>query len=143
MLQIIYMAQRFFIYGLLGWIAEIVFTGTSSILSGSPRLLGYTYLWMFPIYGMAVLLEPVHEWIRFSPWIIRGFIWAGIIFIIEYLSGWALAALIGICPWDYTNRTPYSMDGFIRLDFLPVWFLAGLLFERLHDYIIMLQARIR
>jgi uncharacterized membrane protein len=137
------MVKRFIIYGLTGWILEIAFTGTTSILSGSPRLLGYTYLWMFPIYGMAILLEPIHDRIRFSPWMIRGFIWAGIIFTIEYLSGWILQAAIGVCPWDYTNRTPYSIDGFIRLDFLPAWFLAGLLFERLHDYLITVQARIK
>jgi uncharacterized membrane protein len=122
---------------------EILFTGTASILSGSPSLTGFTYLWMFPIYGMAVLLEPVHERIRFSPWIIRGFIWAGIFFMIEYFSGWILKTIIGVCPWDYTNNTIYSIDGFIRLDYLPVWFITGLFFEKLHDYIINLQTRLR
>lgn len=122
---------------------EILFTGTFSLLAGSQRLICYTSLWMFPIYGMALLLEPVHDRIRFSPWIIRGFIWAGIFFMIEYLSGWGLKTVIGVSPWDYTNRSPYSIDGFIRLDYLPVWFFAGLIFEKVHDYIIKLQARIR
>jgi uncharacterized membrane protein len=137
------MLKRFIIYGLTGWILEIMFTGTSSLLSGSPRLIAYTSLWMFPIYGMAVLLEPVHDRIRFSPWMIRGIIWAGIFFMIEYLSGWSLKTVLGVSPWDYTNRSAYSIDGFIRLDYLPVWFFAGLIFEKVHDYITMIQAKTR
>lgn len=141
MIQNKYMLKRFIVYGLCGWIIEVMFTGTTSILSGSPRLLGYTYLWMFPIYGMAIFLEPIHDQIRSAPWMVRGLIWAGIIFIIEYLSGWILQAVIGFCPWDYTNSTPFSIDGFIRLDFLPVWFVAGLLFEKLHDYLIRVRVK--
>ncbi|MGI5910980.1 MAG: putative ABC transporter permease [Syntrophomonadaceae bacterium] len=127
------MAIRFIIYGMLGWIVEILFTGTGSALSGSLRLTGFTYLWMFPIYGLAILLEPVHDYIRYSPWFIRGIIWVCVIFFIEYLSGWAIKNLIGICPWDYSGLTEYSIDGFIRLDFVPFWFVAGLGFEKIHD----------
>ncbi len=129
------MITRFIIYGLVGWIFEIVFTGTGSLLRGSLGLTGYTYLWMFPIYGLAVLLEPVHDGIRSAPWPIRGIIWVGLIFFIEYVSGWLLQNLIGFCPWDYSGFSPYVVDGFIRLDFLPFWFLAGLIFERIHDFL--------
>lgn len=128
------MLIRFVIYGFVGWIIEIVFTGTGSLLAGSLSLTGYTYLWMFPIYGMAVFLEPVHNRIRTLVWPLRGFIWVIIIYVIEYLSGWSLQLLIGVCPWDYSSA--YSINGFIRLDFLPAWFLAGFLFERLHDHLI-------
>ncbi|MGI5921767.1 MAG: putative ABC transporter permease [Syntrophomonadaceae bacterium] len=96
---------------------------------------------MFPIYGTALLLEPVHDYIRPAPWIVRGFIWVGLIYLIEYLSGWLLLSIIGLCPWDYSNRTPYSIDGFIRLDFFPAWFVAGLIFEKLHDYLIEMKIR--
>ncbi|NLG32902.1 MAG: hypothetical protein GX550_05215, partial [Syntrophomonadaceae bacterium] len=57
------------------------------------------------------------------------------IFTIEYLTGWLLSVIIGVCPWDYSGLTRYSVDGFIRLDFFPVWFTAGLIFERIHDYL--------
>ncbi|MGI6413076.1 MAG: putative ABC transporter permease [Syntrophomonadaceae bacterium] len=130
-----FMIRRFLLYGLIGWIAEIIFTGLSSLLEGSIRLTGYTYLWMFPIYGMAVFLEPIHDRIRQSPWPVRGTIWAGAIFTIEYVTGWLLSVTIGVCPWDYSGLTRYSVDGFIRLDFFPVWFIAGLIFERIHDYL--------
>jgi uncharacterized membrane protein len=96
------MVIRFILYGFLGWILEIIFTGSGSLLRGSISLTGYTYLWMFPIYGLAVFLEPIHDGIRKAPWPIRGLIWAALILVIEYLSGWILIQLIGFCPWDYT-----------------------------------------
>lgn len=133
--QTIGMGTRFVIYGLLGWITEIIFTGTGSLLANSLHLTGHTYLWMFPIYGMAVFLEPIHDRIRTAPWVIRGIIWAAVIIMIEYVSGWLLAALIGFCPWDYTGESPFSVDGYIRLDFFPFWFAAGLIFEQIHDFL--------
>lgn len=52
-----------------------------------------------------------------------------LIFFAEYLMGTFLKSL-GICPWDYTGRM-LSIDGVIRLDFAPFWFMTGLLFEYL------------
>jgi len=94
---------------------------------------------MFPIYGLAVFLELVYKRIRCSPLIIRGIIWAGIIFFIEYLSGWILKITIGICPWDYSLYSRYTLDGFIRLDYFPIWFATGLLFEKVSDFLNRLQ----
>lgn len=127
------MGRRFFIYGLLGWIAEILWTGAGSALRGDWVLAGNTYLWMFPIYGLAVLLEPLHERIRGLPWPVRGLVWLAGIWGIELATGWGLKQLIGRCPWDYSRVSPYTLGGFIRFDYAPVWFAAGLLFERLHD----------
>lgn len=103
---------------------------------------GYTYLWMFPIYGMAIILEPLHDRMRSTPWPVRGIVYAAVIFMIEYFSGWFLKSTLGICPWDYTGRTAYTINGFIRLDYLPAWFAAGLLFEKLHDFLINTQIRL-
>lgn len=135
LLQTKYMVIRIIIYGLIGWLVEVVFTGIGSLVSGSWYLTGYTYLWMFPIYAMAIFLEPLHDRIRYVVWPVRGFIYVGVIFFIEYMAGFILDMSIGFCPWDYTGLTSYTLDGYIRLDFLPFWFLAGLLFERLHDFL--------
>ena len=35
-----------------------------------------------------------------------------------------------MCPWDY-SRARSNIQGVIRLDYAPVWFLTGLLYERL------------
>lgn len=34
-----------------------------------------------------------------------------------------------MCPWDYSD-CPLQYQGVIRFDFAPLWFLTGLLFER-------------
>ncbi|MDK2934487.1 MAG: hypothetical protein PWP27_2297 [Clostridiales bacterium] len=122
--QTIYMIIRFLIYGIMGWAMEIFWTGLGSFFRGDIRLQGTTYLWMFPIYGLAVFLEPIHDNIRFMPWMIRGCIWVLIIWAIEYVTGWAIQGAVGLCPWDYSESTPYSINGFIRLDYAPAWFVA-------------------
>ena len=47
----------------------------------------------------------------------------------EYVTGRLLRSLRA-CPWDYTGCR-FSVDGLIRLDFAPLWFGAGLWFERI------------
>ncbi|MGI6588652.1 MAG: putative ABC transporter permease [Peptococcia bacterium] len=126
------MVKRFVIYGLLGWTMEILWTGLGSLLKGNLMLSSFTYLWMFPIYGLAVFLEPVHDYIDNLPWYVRGGIWVVIILSLEYLTGWLLMSFLGRCPWDYSDVTPYHIQGLIRLDYIPAWFLAGLVFEKIH-----------
>jgi len=128
---------RFVIYGCFGLLMETVWTGFGSAVKGDKNLKCSTYLWMFPIYGMGVILEPAHELIRGFLWIYRGFIWAAIIFLIEYATGYILKLTIGGCPWNYDGDGEIiaSVKGIIRLDFLPVWFCVGLIFERLHDFV--------
>lgn len=126
------MGRRFVIYGFVGWCVEIFWTGLGSLLSGDLKLRGWTYIWMFPIYGLAVLLEPVHNRIRNQPAVFRGGVYTLLIFVIEYTTGWLLKIITGTCPWDYSG-TPFSVNGFIRLDYAPAWFAASLLFEKLHD----------
>ncbi|MGI6685469.1 MAG: putative ABC transporter permease [Bacillota bacterium] len=130
------MIKRFAIYGVIGWFIEVIWTGFGSALSGDWRLVSRTYLWMFFIYGLAAFLEPVHERIRQYFWVVRGIIWMVVIFFVEYTTGYLLDIIIGSCPWDYTNDSPFATaDGYIRLDYGPAWFVAGLFFERVHDYL--------
>lgn len=130
-----YMLLRYAIYGITGFLIEIFWTGLGSLLTGNLALKSTTYLWMFFIYGMAVFFEPIHNRIRRENFIIRGFIWVSLIYLIEFSSGFILDRLIGFCPWDYTQSTSYTYLGYIRLDYFPAWFLAGLFFERFHDYL--------
>ena len=59
---------------------------------------------------------------------LRGTVYASLIFLMEYLSG-SFLRLFNACPWDY-SQSRYHINGLIRLDFFPFWFLLGLLFER-------------
>ena len=128
------MLIRFIIYGLLGWNMEVIWTGFAEILHGSPNLIGHTSLWMFFIYGSAsFLLEPIHTRIRRLHWLLRGCIWAGLIFAIEFISG-TLLKLIGITAWNYTGT--FAVLGVIRLDYFPAWAAAGLIFKKIHDMLV-------
>lgn len=129
------MLIRFLIYGLLGWSLEIVWTGFLSGIGGDPRLQATTYLWMFPIYGTAILLEPIHNSIRQWPFWVRGILWVVAIWTIEYISGGIIRYLTGHSPWNYTGTTPWQLQGLIRFDMAPLWFITGLLFEKAHDFL--------
>lgn len=131
--------KRFVIYGLLGWCIEVIWTGLGSLLIGDVRLTAKTYLWMFPIYGLVILFEPMHDAIRFWPLWKRGVIWMLLCFTVEYLTGWMLRSMLGTAPWDYSQAF-FNIHGLIRLDYAPAWFGAGLLFEKIHDWLD--QARI-
>lgn len=128
------MGKRFLIYGLLGWCTEILWTGFGSLMKGDVKLTGWTYIWMFPIYGLAIILEPIHDRIRNWPILLRGSIYTAIIFSMEFSTGWLLRLALGVCPWNYGSG-PLSIDGIIRLDYAPAWFAAGLIFEEAHDFL--------
>ncbi len=129
-IQIYIMIKRFFIYGIIGWSMEIVWTGLYSLINGNLTLEAYTSLWMLFIYGCGVFLEPIHDIIR--PWniMLRGLIWVVIIWGIEYSTGKLILGILHVYPWKYFGR--FAVEGIVRLDYAPAWFLAGLLFERAH-----------
>lgn len=129
------MLKRYIIYGFTGLIVEIFWTGLGSLLLGNFALTGHTYIWMFFIYGLGVFLEPVHDRIRGGHILLRGTIWAILIFSIEFTTGYFLKLIIGRVPWDYSSLTNYTLWGIIRFDYFPVWFILGLIFEKYHDYL--------
>jgi hypothetical protein len=124
------MLKRFAIYGLIGWSTEIAWTGLESLINGDLRLLGYSSIWMFFIYGCAVFMEPIHDTIAGWNWFFRGIVWLVIIWGMEYSSGLLLYLVLGVHPWLYTDRM--AVDGLVTLAFAPAWFAAGLMFERIH-----------
>lgn len=96
--------------------------------------MGHTSVWMFFIYGSAVfLLEPVHNYISKCNVFVRGCVWTVLIFLIELISGAVLRAF-GIEAWYYSGR--FAVLGLIRLDYLPLWFALGLVFEKIHSLLI-------
>ena len=115
--------------GILGWCMESIFTALSSYRRRQFSLKGNTSVWMFPIYGSACLIAPLCRRLRGKPLLLRGFLYATLIFSVEFLSG-KLLQKRHICPWDYSHSR-WNIGKIIRLDYLPCWFLAGLLFERL------------
>lgn len=132
------MVLRFFIYGMLGWCAEIVFTAVEGKLAGRNWLLtGYTTLWAFPMYGSAAFLfEPLHDALRSQLFIIRAVVYLIGFWAVEYAGGWLVWKITGIKPWDYSDARGGSLNGLIRWNFVFVWPLVGLALEPIHDFLI-------
>ena len=141
-LQLKQLPVNFCKFVITGWCLEVLFTSAESIMRHDWRLMGRTSLLMFPIYGCGALLGPIGKWIddwlnpgkslsvKKSDLAVRhGMLYMVLIFVAEYASGAWLRSR-GMCPWDYTGRST-NIDGLIRLDFAPLWFATGLLFEQI------------
>ncbi len=114
--------------GLSGWCMEILFTALGSLRNRDFTLRAKTSLWMFPIYGSAAFLTPLFKLLRNKTLWQRGLTYMSVIFSAEYISG-KLLRQKNLCPWDY-SRSKWNIDRVIRLDYAPLWFLAGLFFEQ-------------
>ena len=51
------------------------------------------------------------------------------IFLGEYVFG-SILKKHNVCPWDYSDHK-HHVNGLICLDFVPVWFLTGLFYEKI------------
>jgi len=137
------MLIRYILYGLGGWCGEVVFTAlTDSVPKRDWRLVGTTFLWMFPIYGLLVVFyEPVHDSIRELPVIVRALIWSIGFTTVELITGWLITRVTGRCPWDYSDKR-FAINAYIRWDFFPVWAIIGLALEPVHDFLVRLTPAI-
>lgn len=115
--------------GIIGWCMEILFTSVTTVKREDLRLMGRTSIWMFPIYGLASCIESIYPYIAGWPRIFRGCLYSVGILTGEFLSG-SLLKKLKICPWDYSSAK-YNVRGVIRLDYAPLWMVAGLVFERI------------
>lgn len=131
--------MQFILCGLLGWIVEVFFNGIKDPIRNSRfSLMGHTYLWMFPIYGLlAFVYPPLHDAVNGLEWYLRGVIYMCTFYTVEYASGWILLKVTGDYVWKYTSR--FNLNGLIQLPHAPVWFLAGLGFEKLYPYIVKMS----
>jgi uncharacterized membrane protein len=128
------MIIRFLIYGAVGCLIEVFWTGLCSLKEKNFSLASNTSLWMFFIYGLAIFFEPL--FIFFAPlnFILRGLIYAAFIYSVEFITG-SLLKRKNICPWDYSH-VRYQIKGIVRLDYLPLWVMLGLLFEQLYWFML-------
>jgi hypothetical protein len=136
---------RFLLYGFGGWCGEIIVTAFQhSAARRDWRLIGHTYLWMFPIYGLlAPLYEPLHDRIRDVPVLGRAVIWSFGFTAAEFATGWMIARLTGRCPWDYVaDGFRFAINPYIRWDYFPLWAAVGLALEPVHDFLVRLTPAI-
>lgn len=138
------MSNRFLLYGLLGWAAEILWTGLPKHRPIDWTLSGHTQWWTFPLYGqIAVLYEPLHNRIRHCPLPFRGLIYTVGFILVEFSAGEIIKKVIGKVPWDYTGKTRWQLRGTTRFDYAPLWFISGLLLEPIHDHLAEITPALR
>jgi hypothetical protein len=123
--------ERAAVMGCVGVAAEVAFTAATEP-QGGKRLIGYSYVWMFPIYallypGMTLLRPLIGEWAW--PW--RASVYAAGIMFFELITGLVLHAALGEAPWEPNYRTHrWCVFGVVRLDYFPAWAAGALVFER-------------
>lgn len=123
--------SKLLVYGTLGLIIEVWFTGIHSIVSGDFEASAHTYLWMIAVYGStALLLEQVSNRIK-SNIFIKAIVYVPLIYISEFLWGLLLRHTLGKCPWDY-GGSGINVLNLIRLDYGVFWYMAALGFEWLY-----------
>ncbi|MFC1679192.1 hypothetical protein ACFL2T_03155 [Elusimicrobiota bacterium] len=120
------------IFACVGVALEVVFTAVGAFRKERNwRLMGKSYIWMFPIYALAYpIMLNLYPLIGHWPFPARGALYVLLLYIIEYLSGWLIRRITGACPWDY-GQARWAVSGLIRLDYFPAWFFVVMIFEQL------------
>lgn len=115
--------------GAAGWCMEILWTGLHAVRKKEWKMKGQSSLWMFPIYGLASCIRPAAKSLQRFPSVVRGILYMTGIFAVEFTSGIFLKHF-DACPWDY-SKSRFNYKGVIRLDYAPVWFFTGLIYEKM------------
>ncbi len=120
-------------YAVTGWSAEVAFSALHDLARRQPLRLR-TSAWMLPIYALIQpFYEPLHDGMRKRvPAPVRAAVYAVGFMTVEYGTGRVLRALLGEAPWDY-SYAPRHIDGLVRPDYFPLWAIAGVALEYLHD----------
>lgn len=92
---------------------------------------GHSYIWMLPIYGSIAFIAPLVIVPLQGLFIfIRLFLFALIILLVEYVTGWILRKLTGKCPWHY--KSGWHVHNLIRIDYIPLWMFFSWMVEWLY-----------
>jgi hypothetical protein len=124
---------RSFGYGVLGWAVDRAFTTLTRSRRRGHLARANVDLALIPIYALALpLFEPTHNVLREAPVPLRAAAYGAGFIAVEYALARAVKSTSGRAPWDYTG-TRWSVHGHTRLDYIPLWAIAGLALEQIHD----------
>jgi uncharacterized membrane protein len=125
-------AHRLYFWGVHGIFAEVIFTGLwEFVISGDWRLKGVSSIWSFLVYGLGTFLlaESGRGYLVSLkvPLLLRCCIYVVLTYVWEFSCG-MLLDMFEARSWDYSQFT-YNIKGLITMEYIPVWFFAGLYFE--------------
>lgn len=124
-------AWRLYLYALHGYLIEVTFTAVWDLLVfGSLELRGFSSVWSLAIYSIScIAMEKINSLMQRRGLLARALAHTCWIYAWEFTTGSVLRAM-GSCPWDYRDFR-YNISGLVTLEYAPLWFLCGLLFELL------------
>lgn len=124
-------AWRLYLYALHGYLIEVTFTAVwDLVVFGSLELRGFSSVWSLAIYSIScIAMEKINSLLQRRGLPARALAHTCWIYAWEFTTGYFLRAL-GSCPWDYRDFR-YNIFGLVTLEYAPLWFLCGLLFELL------------
>lgn len=103
--------------------------------SNSRKMVGYTYLWMVPIYALLPVLFTIAFIVYPTKTYLRHGLEVLIVLATEYVVGYFFD-LISKCPWKQNYlKSKYNIHGFIRVDYVPAWFVACMIWEYIYVYL--------
>ena len=122
----------------VGLSLEVVFTALTELPEAKDwRLMGYTYVWMIPIYALVYpALSVLYPRLAAYPFWMRAGLYVVLIYVVEYISGWLIRQATGKCPWEagyYKAR--WGVHGLIRLDFAPAWLAVAFISESVYLFL--------
>uniref|UniRef100_A0A1E1X6R5 Putative conserved plasma membrane protein n=1 Tax=Amblyomma aureolatum TaxID=187763 RepID=A0A1E1X6R5_9ACAR len=125
------LACRLYLYALHGYFIEVTFTAVWNLVaSGSLELRGHSSVWSLVIYSVScVAMENINGLLQRHGFALstRALAHTCWIYAWEFTTGLVLRAM-GWCPWDYSDFR-YNVAGLVTLEYAPLWFLCGVLFE--------------
>ncbi len=95
---------------------------SSKNITGGILFLDVLYLWKSTLL-FHFFFPVIQDWFILFRLLFYGLI----ILLAEYIYGFILKTIISKCPWHYSSK--FSVNGLIRLDYLPIWMLVGWILE--------------
>jgi len=114
----------FFIFALLGWVLETLF---SFYALGHFTKRGFLYGPICPIYGYGAIILIIFL-AKYKKNSMKLFLYSAVVFsVFEYFVSFGLEALFGIHWWDYTNEF-MNLNGRISIFYAFAWGIIAILF---------------
>ena len=138
--------QKFCVYGCLGLLIEVFFTGLWSLFQRHWKMTGSTYLPMFFVYGFTALVLEAVSGSLFWPFWCKAPVYVCIIYGAEALSGLSIMWITGrlekylgghgggVVPWTYA-KSKWTLFGLVEPRYLPVWLALALAFDPISHFL--------
>jgi hypothetical protein len=124
------------LFGLIGLIVEIVFTGIYKAIEerNLKALSGHVSLFMFPVYaGSYHIFSALSEYFKSYPEYQIYFFITLVIYFCEYCWGWIYLNMFNIRAWYYTHQVRIGkrvynlhLSNFITAIYFPFWYIFSI-----------------